>query len=152
MKIVMQIIYSIGIILFILLFNFNNVYAQQIVDDKKWISGQTTSYYNAGGYSGSLSSYIYSGSYTPSDTIWISGQTTSYYNASGYSGSLSSYVYSGSYTPSESKNANYTCYNTLVYVYNSEGKRLASPDYQNQLCLHQRVTMMHRDIQERFIE
>ena len=36
--------------------------------DSIYVTAQTSSYYNSGGYSGSLSSYLYSGSYTSSDS------------------------------------------------------------------------------------
>lgn len=76
---------------------------EEILADRKEVSAQTSSYYNSGGYSGSLSQYVYSGSLTPSDTKYVSGQTSSWYNSGGYSGSLSQYLAGGSYTPSDSK-------------------------------------------------
>lgn len=36
--------------------------------DSKYVTAQRSRYYNSGGYSGTLSEYVYSGSYTPSDS------------------------------------------------------------------------------------
>lgn len=66
--------------------------------NSKYVSGQTSSYYNEGGlngYSGGLSQeYVRWG--TPSGSKYVSSQTSSYYNDGEYSGSLSRYLYSGS--------------------------------------------------------
>jgi hypothetical protein len=44
--------------------------------DSKYVTGQTSSYYNSGGYSGVLSSYVHSGSYIPSDSKTVSTGTS----------------------------------------------------------------------------
>ena len=88
--------------------------------DSQYVTAQTSSYYNSGGYSGSLSSYVYSGSYTPEASQYISsylGLSDSgycdtrmgdnwqrckdalnypsqvYYSSGGYSGNLSYFNY-----------------------------------------------------------
>ena len=76
--------------------------------DSKFVTGQTSSNYNSGGYSGTLSQYLYSGSYTSSDTKFVTGQTSPTYNVGGYVGTLSSYVISGTYTPADSKTVSTT--------------------------------------------
>lgn len=55
------------------------------------------------GKSGSVSSKVISGSYTPADSKYVTGQTSSYYNSGGYSGTLSQYLFSGSYTPGDTQ-------------------------------------------------
>jgi hypothetical protein len=55
------------------------------------------------GYSGTLSQYLASSTYTGSDTMFVTGQSSSYYNSGGYSGTLNQYLDSGTYTPSDSK-------------------------------------------------
>ncbi|MES1047896.1 fibronectin type III domain-containing protein, partial [Heyndrickxia oleronia] len=55
------------------------------------------------GKSGSVSSKVISGSYTPADSKYVTGQTSPYYNSGGYSGTLSQYLYSGQYIPGDSK-------------------------------------------------
>lgn len=50
--------------------------------DSKHVTGQTSANYNSGGYSGTLTRYVYSGSYTPADSKSVNPE---------YSGSLSAY-------------------------------------------------------------
>lgn len=88
--------------------------------DEKWVTGQYSTNYDVGGYSGLLSQYVYSGSYVSrdvkveSDTRSTSpgGSTSSLpssisYNSGGYSGTLSKsgsvQLISGTYTASTSK-------------------------------------------------
>jgi hypothetical protein len=60
--------------------------------------------YNSGGFWGTLNAinttYVDSGSYTPSDTIYVTNQGSSWYNSSGYSGTLSQYLESSTWTGS----------------------------------------------------
>lgn len=93
---------------------------EYVEDDTKYVSGQTSSNYNSGGYSGTLTRYVYSGSYTPEDSFvadvtlsdgWSTWHmeyrasgwahlsssksnrgSTYYYNSGGYSGTLTRYT------------------------------------------------------------
>lgn len=79
--------------------------------DSKWVTNQPSASYNSGGYSGTLTKYTYSGSYTPKDskeataTREISGLDrwsgndpgdTYSYSSGGYSGTLYTYKAEGS--------------------------------------------------------
>ncbi|WCK57674.1 hypothetical protein PP175_26935 (plasmid) [Aneurinibacillus sp. Ricciae_BoGa-3] len=110
--------------------------------DTKYVTGQTSAYYwDYQGYSGYLSSYLYSGSYTSYDSKYMTDtsisssnnfSSTKYYNSGGYSGTLSangnpsSTLISGSYTPLDIKYIMDTSYSSAksfanTKVYNSGG-------------------------------
>ncbi len=56
--------------------------------DLKYVTNQTSPTYSVGEYSGSLTPYVYSGSYTPADTKFVTAQLTANYNSGGYAGPL----------------------------------------------------------------
>lgn len=91
---------------------------EETLADSKEVSAQNSSSYNKDGYTGSLSKYVYSGSYTPGDTKYVSGQSSSWYNSGGYSGYLNSYQDSY-WVPSHTK---YVSGQSSSY-YNSGGYR-----------------------------
>lgn len=101
-------------------------YVRRVYDSKKYskyVAAQTSSNYNSNGYTGTLSRYLYSGSYTPSHSKTVTDSRTSStnnfpssisYDSGGYSGTLSksgptsSKVISGS--PGDSKAVNMGTY------------------------------------------
>lgn len=86
----------------------------------KWVTNQTSSYYNQDGYTGYLSRYEHDREYVPAHTKWVTNQTSPYYNSDGYSGTLSKYLHSGSYTPADSK---FVTGQTSPYYSDSDGYR-----------------------------
>lgn len=75
--------------------------------DTKYVTNQTSSYYNSGGYSGSLDGDVVSGSYTPAHSRHESG-------------------YGGSYTWGHAEN-----YNTVTYVSQASRKPNTASKYYN---------------------
>lgn len=68
----------------------------ETLEDSKVVTAQHSNIYNSDGYEGTLTRYVYSGSYSPADSKFVSGQSSSSYNSGGYSGTLSSYLAGGS--------------------------------------------------------
>ena len=65
--------------------------------------------YNSGGFSGNLSksgsvtSRVVSGIFTPADTKFVTNQASASYNSGGYVGTLEKYVHSGTHIPRDTK-------------------------------------------------
>jgi hypothetical protein len=60
--------------------------------DTKFVTNQTSTNYNSGGYTGTLTQYVHSGIYTPADTKFVTNQTSRSYNSGGYTGTLTQYI------------------------------------------------------------
>ena len=73
--------------------NYSGTVSKDVPADTKYVTDQPSQNYSSGGYTGTLTQYVYSGSFTPADTKYVTDQASQNYNSGGYTGTLTQYTH-----------------------------------------------------------